>query len=104
MISDYYNKTVKTQRLTDITDSEKEDYQDFITELDCLIQPLSDSYQEDLEGSTGKDYAMFCEVADIKEGDRIIDGTDEYSVIGVRKYSDKNAEHHLEVIIRIYKQ
>ena len=47
---------------------------------------------------------MFCGVADILEGDRIIDGTDEYSVVGLKRYSDKNGEHHLEVIIREYKQ
>ncbi len=104
MITDYYNKIVKTQRLADVTGTDKEDYQDNILELNCLIQPLSDYYQEDLEGSVGKDYTMFCEVADIKEGDKIIDGTDEYSVIGLKKYSDKNKEHHLEVIIRLYKQ
>lgn len=104
MITDYYNKVVKTKRLTDITGTDKEDYQDFIIELACLIQPFVDSYQEDLDGSVGKDYVMFCEVADVVEGDRIIDGTDEYSVVGVKRYSDKNGEHHLEAIIRIYKQ
>jgi len=51
MITDYYNKIVKTQRLADVTGTDKEDYQDNILELNCLIQPLSDYYQEDLEGS-----------------------------------------------------
>jgi hypothetical protein len=104
MISDYYNKTVSTKRLADITATDKEDYQTYIATLSCLIQPLSETFQEDLEGSTGKDYVMFCGVADILEGDRVIDGTDEYSVVGLKRYSDKNAEHHLEVIIRRYKQ
>ena len=104
MISDYYNKIVKTQRLTDIVATDKENYQDYIETLNCLIQPLADSFQEDLDGSVGKDYAMFCEIADILEGDRVVDGSDVYNVIGLKRYSDKNGEHHLEIIIRRYKQ
>lgn len=104
MITDYYNKIVSTKRLTDITTTDREDYQTYIATLSCLIQPLSETFQEDLEGSTGKDYVLFCGVADILEGDRVIDGTDEYSVVGLKRYSDKNGEHHLEVIIRKYKQ
>jgi len=104
MITDYYTKVVETQRLTDIVGTEKEEYADYLTEVNCLIQPLSDSYSEDLDGSVGKDYTMFCEVVDIQEGDKVIDGTDEYRVVGVKRYSDKSAEHHLEITIRMYKQ
>lgn len=104
MITDFYNKKVDTKRLSDITGTLKEEYTLYLTDVNCLIEPYSDGFTEDIDGSVGKDYVMFCEVADIKEGDKIVDGTDEYKVVGLKKYIDRNSEHHLELIIRQYKK
>ena len=104
MIEDRYNKTVSTKRLVDITGTEKEQYATYLTGVDCLIQPLMSSFGEDLDGRTGKDFNMFCEVVDIKEGDKIVDGSDEYEVAGVNTYEDGQGTHHMEVIIRKYKE
>lgn len=104
MIEDRYNKTVSTQRLTDIASTKKEQYATYLTGVKCLIQPYMASYGEDLDGSTGKDYNMFCEVVDIKEGDKVIDGSDQYTVVGISTYEDGDSSHHMEVQIRKYKE
>jgi len=104
MIEDRYNKTVSTQRLADIASTKKEQYATYLSSVDCLIQPFMASYGEDLDGSTGKDYNMFCEVVDIKQGDEVVDGSDTYKVTGVSTFEDSVGSHHMEVIIREYKQ
>jgi hypothetical protein len=104
MIENRYNKIVSTQRMSDITGTQKEQYVTYLTLINCLIQPFQQSFGEDIDGSVGKDYTMFCEVVDIKEGDKVVDGSNTYKVVGVNHYQDSLSNDHMEVIIREYKQ
>jgi len=99
MIEDNYDKIVKTQRLTDES-GDTESYDDFITDLACTIQPLDESYSQDIDGNFGKDWLMFCKVSDILEGDRIVDGADQYKVIGVESFNFLGQPRHIECRIR----
>lgn len=81
-----YNSTVDVQRLTDAAGG-KENYAAHLSAVGCLIVPLDDSVGADLQGSFGKDYTMYCEAADIQEGDKVISGSTSYKVIGMRSYS-----------------
>lgn len=103
-ISNFYNKTVKTQRLTptDESGSTAEEYTDNILTLACHIQPLDESFSEDLDGNFGKDYIMFCPIVDILEGDKIIDGTVSYRVVGLKSYSGFSSNDHMEIRIRTF--
>lgn len=97
-----FDKTVKTSRLVDVEDTEKEEYEDYLEEVACHIQPLDESYSEDLKGNFGKDYLMFCEIKDIIQEDKVVDGTDEYKVVGVEKYDFLDQSRHMEVRLRKY--
>ena len=104
MIENRYNKVVSTQRMADITGTQKEQYVTYLASVNCLIQPFQQSFGEDIDGSVGKDYTMFCEEVDIKEGDKVIDGSNTYKVAGVNHYQGSLNNDHMEVIIREYKQ
>jgi len=102
-IGSQFNKTVSTQRLTAISVDPTigdEKYEEYLTGVDCEIQPLDESITEDLSGSFGKDFLMFAYVNDIIEGDKIIDGTDEYRVVGVENYNFLGEDRHMEIRIR----
>lgn len=99
MIESNYDKTIKTQRLTDES-GDREYFDDYLTGVACHIQPLEESFIEDLDGNFGKDWIMFCGVLDIKEGDRIIDGTTEYKVVGVESFKFLDEDRHMEIRIR----
>jgi hypothetical protein len=99
MIESNYDKTINTQRLTDES-GDREYFDDFLTGVACHMQPLEESFTEDLDGNFGKDWIMFCAVLDIKEGDRIIDGTDEYKVVGVESFNFLDEDRHMEIRIR----
>lgn len=100
-----FNKKVQIERLSEVAGTEKEQYLSHISDVECFIHPSDESFNEDMTGSFGKDYLMFCEVLDIKEGDKIIDGVTEYRVIGVENYPEFiDSAQHLEVIIRKFKQ
>jgi hypothetical protein len=96
-----FNKSVDVQRLSPITDTNKEQYAAHLTGVCCMIQPLDDVFSEDLQGSFGKNYILFCEVQDILEGDRIVDGSINYKVVGVEKFTDfLDRDDHMELTIR----
>lgn len=104
-ISQFLDKTVEVKRLEDTADTDNEAFQDHLVGDDavvCMIQPLDDSYGEDLEGSYGKDFVMFCPVVDIKQGDKIVDNSTEYIVQGMESYSWQGFSH-LELRIRLTK-
>ncbi len=97
-----YNKTVLVKRLSPIDESEKESYEDHLIGIKCEIQPLEESYTEDLTGSFGKDWLMFCDAVDILEGDKIIDGDITYKVIGVESFEFLGEVRHMELRIRLF--
>jgi hypothetical protein len=96
----FYDKTVDIHRITETADTDNESYEEHLTDVACCIQALDESFGEDLEGSYGKDFLMFCPDSDIKQEDKVIDGTTEYRVVGVESYSFMG-EEHMEVRIRI---
>ena len=101
-LTSQFNKTVSTKRLTVIVDTDKEDWQTNLTGVDCMIQPLEDSFNEDLQCAFGRDFLMFCNVLDIKEGDQIVDGSTIYKVVGVEDFKTwLGISTHMELRIRI---
>lgn len=101
-ISQFFDNEVDVYRLADVADTDNEAWVahlDGASAVRCQIQPLDDSYDEDLEGSYGKDFVMFCAVVDIKQGDKIVDGAVEYMVVGVESY-DWQGFSHMELRIR----
>lgn len=96
-----YNKSVDIKRLVDESGNDNiEEYMPHLEDVACHIQPLDDAYGQDIEGSFGKEWLMFCNVADILEGDRIIDGEIEYRVVGVESYEFLGQTRHMELRIR----
>lgn len=96
-----FNKTVNTERLAEIANTDKEEYQAHLTDIQCFIHPGDEAFNEGLDGSFGKEFIMFCEIIDIKEGDRVIDGSTEYRVVGLENFSEFiDRAMHLEVILR----
>lgn len=105
MIDHQYNETVVVKRLADVPDTNKREYGNHIAALSCMIQPLDPEITTDIDGGFGKDWMMFCEPADIIEGDRVIRTVasveKEYRVTGVESY-DFMGNPHMEVSIRIF--
>ncbi len=102
-IDQFFTSEVEVKRLEDTTDTDNEAFQDHLvgtSAIKCQIQPLDDSYNEDLEGSYGKDFVMFCAVVDIKQGDKIVNDSVEYIVVGVESY-DWQGFSHMELRIRL---
>lgn len=99
MIEHNYNKTATVKRYTD-GDGNLESYADHLSNIPCMIYNLSESYDEDIDGRTGKDWIMLCGNVDIKEQDKVIIDSVEYKVVGKKPY-DRH-ENYLELTIRKY--
>lgn len=99
MIDSQFDKEIDVQRLVDDSGN-TEVYEDHLLNLPCMIQPLDESYSQDIDGNFGKDWLMFCRAVDILEGDRIIDGSDQYKVLGVESYEFLGEIRHMEIRIR----
>jgi hypothetical protein len=99
-----YDKTVRIDRLTDVDsgDEGEEEYTTHIATLACHIQPLDESFSEDITGQFGKDYLMFCSSVDILEGDRVTEGSNVYRVVGVESFEFLGEKRHMEIRIREY--
>ncbi len=95
----FFDKDVEIQRLKAIVGTDNEEYQMHLPSVRCNIQSLDDSPAEDLEGSVGQDFLMFCGDVDIKIHDKVIDGEDNYKVIG-REENDFAGYKNLELRIR----
>lgn len=99
-IENRYDQSVDVHRLAEDTDN-VETFAAHLSGVACMIQPLDAGYTEDVEGNFGKDFVMFCANVDIKEGDKIIDGSTEYRVVGVEVFDRGNAQH-TELTIRTF--
>lgn len=102
-VDSFFNKVVLTERLVkdnDESPTDTEEYQSYLDDIPCLIYPLEDSYGEDIQGSYGKDFIMICGILDIKEKDKVIDGWDEYIVVGLKEYNFLGTEL-MELRIRL---
>jgi hypothetical protein len=97
-----YNKTVSISRLVASGSADTERYQIAINSVRCQIQPLDDSAVENIEGSAGKDFLMFSEYVDLKQEDKVVDGSTVYLVVGVEQY-EWQGKKHTETRIRLPK-
>jgi hypothetical protein len=82
----FFTSNISTKRLTNVLGTDNQDWQTNLTSVNCNIQPLDDNYSEDLEGSYGQDFLMFCNPVDIIIGDKIVEETNEYLVNGLRSF------------------
>ena len=93
-----YNETVEIQRLSD--DGVGKSYQTHIAEYDCMIQPFDSEKGGGISNTFGQDEKMYGDKADIQEDDRVVRDGENYSVVGVERYSGRGDIDHLKVIIR----
>lgn len=93
-----YTRTVSVMRIGRLLDGTSA-YSTTILSVPCHIQPLEEGLSQDLQGNFGKDFLMVCDVVDIKEGDRLVDGSLEYHVNAVDVY-DFEGSAHMELRIR----
>jgi len=102
MINIEYNQIVSVSRLAEDT-NDREKYSSHLTGVRASIQPLDDTFNEDITGSMGKDRLMFCAVQDIKEGDRVTFSSKVYRVVAFENFNDfQRQEQHMEILIREY--
>lgn len=99
MIEKHYNLTAEIQRMADES-GETEGYSVHLSDIPCHVQPLEAANSQDISGSFGKDWLMFCPVSDILDGDRVIIGENEYRVVGVESYEFQSRPRHMELTIR----
>ena len=95
-----YNKSVTVQRFDPDDSGDGESYVNYLSNVKCHIQPLDESFTEDLSGHFGKDFLMFCQSQDILEQDKIVDGSDVYVVVGLEKFAFLGQTRHMELRIR----
>ncbi len=107
MLSAYYDKTATIKRLGfsdesgSTVDLYKQDYAEHIASVPCLVQPVDATITPDIEGGFGKDFLMMCDVADIKDSDRVVIDGDEYRIVGIEHHNFLG-HSHLELLIRIF--
>jgi hypothetical protein len=103
-IESMYNTTASTQRETFVTGSTiKKAYTTKLSSFACHIQPLDPSLTQTLQGVFGKEWLLICAVADFKEGDKVIAGTNEYRITGVETY-DFSTNPHCEITMRMFRE
>lgn len=95
-----FNRIVEVQRLAPDESGDGESYATHLEAVACHIQPLDESFTEDLTGHFGKDSLMFAASQDIVQGDRVIDGEDIYQVVGAENYAFLGVTRHMEIRIR----
>ena len=87
MISSFYNKTVSTQRLANVSGSKRESWGTNLASLACHIQPVEGSPADSFLGGFYNTFKMYCAPdADVQIGDRVIDGSTTYVVKGLKTY------------------
>lgn len=99
MISTFLTKRVNIYRLTEES-GDMEEFEIHLENVPFHIQPLDDSFGEDLTGTRGKDFMGACRLIDIQEYDKIVEGTDEYIVVGISKM-DFQGEKHYQLRIKL---
>jgi hypothetical protein len=99
MIADHYNSTAIVKRLTGTT---KKTYTTHLASVPCLVQSRDESITEDINTAFGKNFLMFCDVADIIESDRVVIDSKEYRIVGIKTFGDSPYNKHLEIVLRIF--
>lgn len=95
MIERFYTSDGVVQRLAD-----NGQYAGHIASLPCHVQPLEDAPSEDLRGTFGKDFTLYCGVADIGEHDRVVIAGTSYLVVGGETFAFGCGTGHMELRIR----
>ncbi len=102
----FFDKTVDVERLeATVGEADTQSWGTHTLSIKCSIQPFDDAFGEDLDGSYGKDFLMFSDNRvdiDIIQGDKIIDGSAEYIVMGKEAYDFEGFKHN-EFRIRLTK-
>lgn len=100
-------ETVEVKRLGFVGATNKKEFSTHIATLPCHIQPLDSAETQDIPGGFGKDFLLFCESADIREGDRIErtvgEETIEYRITGLESYNFMG-NAHMELTIRTFEK
>ena len=104
-IAGFYKKTVNTSRQQDIGGSSKR--QRWVTNLSsisCAIHPENPELIAVQGSAFYNTFKMFCaKTHDIEIGDRVIDGSDNYTVTGKSLYDDlggRNNEHMRLTVVK----
>ena len=100
-IEKHYTKLATIKRMTDIVTTEQQELVELHVDVPCHVQPLQDSFTEDVVEGYGKDFLMYCAVLDIQQGDRAFVDGNEYRIMSIEKYGLRGS-HHLEARIRIF--
>lgn len=101
-LQNHYTKTARVERLMTVDSSDKQEFATHIESLPCHVQPFTDSFTGDIEGGFGKEFLMFCNVADIEQGDRVIIDDEEYRVMSEETFQFRRMDKHMELRIRIF--
>ena len=97
-----YNKSVEIQRPTDTVS--RTTYSSVATGVACVIRAIQKQNQLVDENNWGKEFKMTCSDANtIYVDDRIVDGTDIYTVVAVTKFEDLDdgTETHFNIRLLI---
>lgn len=105
VINRLYDSTAVTYRQTYVVGSTvKKEYTPYLSTFTCNVQPYESTLTEGLTGAFGKEWVMFCDVTDFKEGDKVVVNlTDEYRISGVEKMT-MGGNKHAEVSLRAFKE
>lgn len=99
-----YDQSADIERLDFVEESgeptNKQTFENHLLDVPCHIQPDEAAPSQDLPGSLGKRYIMFCDVQDITEGDRVVIGSDRYRIIGKETFEFRGSNHHMELVLR----
>lgn len=97
-----FTTTASTSRLTAVSGSNRETWATSIASLACTIHPNSGEHAEMTGGAFYSTHKMFCATGvDIRVGDRVVVGSDTYTVKGVESYAmgTTDANKHIRVAL-----
>lgn len=106
-ISSHYTQTAAIERLEDVLGEEdaptgKKEYTAHLTLPCSLPQPMSDAYSQDIQGGFGKEFLVFCPIADIEEGDLVTINEQKYRIAGLESHTGRGANSHTELRLRLF--
>ena len=99
-----FDKTVTLERLSPVASTKKETFQAVVGNISCAIHPVEGTQQEMLEGGLYNTFKMFCDDStDIRIGDRVLEGSNTYTVKGLKTYdmgTDSSMKHKSIVLVK----
>lgn len=102
MIETYYTDIINTYRLQ-TTSGDKKAPVLYLENIPCHIQPYSGDTTQDVAGSFGKEFSMFCAASiDIVENDHIVCGDKRYRITAIERFKFRKQCRHQELRLRIF--